>query len=65
MSVKEMLKREIDSLPEELLKEIYDFVKFLEFKTEKEMLAVASQRLSESSFQRVWDNEEDAVYDAL
>jgi len=42
MSVKEMLKREIDSLPEEILKEIYDFVKFLEFKSEKEMLAKVS-----------------------
>jgi mRNA-degrading endonuclease RelE of RelBE toxin-antitoxin system len=65
MSVKEMLKREIDSLPEEILKEIYDFVKFLEFKSEKEMLAKVSQRLSESSFQKIWDNEEDAVYDSL
>ncbi len=57
MSVKETLKREIDSLPEEMLKEIYDFVKFLEFKIEKEMLSKASQRLSGSSFQRIWGNE--------
>ncbi len=56
MSVKEMLKREIDSLPEEILKEIYDFVKFLEFKNEKEVLAKGSQKLSESSFQRIRDN---------
>lgn len=65
MSVKEMLKREIDSLPEEILKEIYDFVKFMEFKGEKEMLTKVSQNLSSSSFQRTWDNEEDAIYDSL
>ncbi len=52
-------------LPEEILKEIYDFVKFMEFKGEKEMLTKVSQNLSSSSFQRTWDNEEDAIYDSL
>ncbi len=65
MSVKEILKREIEHLPEEILMEIYDFIKFLEFKSEKEMLAKVSQNISESSFRKIWENEEDAIYDSL
>ncbi len=65
MSVKEMIKKEIDRLPENLANEVYDFVLFLENKSEIKDLAKASQSLSTTSFQRIWDNEEDAVYDTL
>lgn len=65
MSVKEMIKKEVDKLPEELVAEVYDFMMFLGSKSEKAMLAKAAQSLSISSFQKVWDNEEDAVYDSL
>lgn len=65
MTVKEMLKKEIDKLPESMLIEIYDFVRFLETKKERELLTKASQKMSETSFQKIWDNEEDSAYDKL
>ncbi len=65
MSVKEVIKKEIDKLPEDILAEVFDFIQFLESKKEKTLLIRASQKLSEVSFKKVWDNEEDAVYDSL
>ncbi|RJQ40145.1 MAG: DUF2281 domain-containing protein [Nitrospiraceae bacterium] len=65
MSVKEIIKIEIDKLPENLLAEVLDFIQFLEDKKEKSLFAKASQGLSAASFQKIWDNEEDAVYDSL
>jgi hypothetical protein len=65
MSVKEIIKNEIDKLPENLLSEVLDFIRFLESKKERTMLAMASQELSTASFQKIWDNDEDAVYDSL
>ncbi|MCL4498156.1 MAG: DUF2281 domain-containing protein [Deltaproteobacteria bacterium] len=59
---RDLLINEIDKLPEELLPEVLDFIKFLEA---KENLASASQSLSEKSFEKIWDNNEDAVYDSL
>ncbi len=65
MSVRELIKNEVDRLPENLLIEVYDFMQFLEVKKERNLLAKASQELSAPSFQKIWDNEEDAVYDNL
>jgi len=65
MSVKEMIKKEIDKLPENLLPEVFDFIQFLESKRERIMTAKASQDSSAASFQKIWDNEEDAIYDNL
>jgi hypothetical protein len=62
---KEVIKREIDKLPEDVLGEVLDFIQFLETKRERDLLARSSQALSASSFQRIWDNEEDAVYDTV
>jgi hypothetical protein len=65
MSVKELIKNEVDRLPENVLVEVYDFMQFLEVKKERNLLARASQELSAPSFQKIWDNEEDAAYDNL
>jgi hypothetical protein len=65
MSVKDLIKNEIEKLPESFLLEVYDFIQFLEIKEEKARLIRASQELSRKSFEKVWDNEEDAVYDSL
>ena len=65
MSVKEIIKNEIDKLPENLLAEVLDFVQFLETKGEKYLLVRASQEVSATSFQKIWDNEQDAIYDSL
>ena len=65
MSVKDMIKDEIEKLPENLLSEVFDFIRFLEAKKERTLLAKASQELSIQSFEKIWNNDEDAVYDSL
>jgi len=65
MSVKEMIKNEIENVPDEILVEVFDFIQFLIYKQEKENLANSAQLRSEKSFEKVWDNEEDAIYDNL
>jgi hypothetical protein len=62
---KELIKKEIDKLPEDILAEVFDFIQFLESKRERNLLAMSSQELSAASFQRIWDNEEDAIYDTV
>ena len=63
MSGKDLIINEIDRLPEELLPEILDFIKFLEVKEEHTIHS--SQVLSERIFEKIWNNAEDAAYDAL
>jgi hypothetical protein len=65
MSDKELIKKEIDKLPEDILIEVFDFIQFLEKKRERDLLVRSSQELSTASFQRIWDNEEDSVYDTV
>ena len=65
MISKDLIKKEIDRLPEDVLTEVFDFIQFLESKKAKDLLVKSSQELSTSSFQRIWDNEEDAVYDTV
>jgi hypothetical protein len=42
-----------------------DFVEFLHHRDEKSLLSMAAAKMSEKSFQAVWDNPEDAEYDNL
>lgn len=65
MSVREIIKDEIDRIPDDILPEILDFIQFLESKKEKAVLAKACQVLSGKSFDKIWNNDEDAVYDEL
>jgi hypothetical protein len=65
MTVKEMIRQEIDKLPENMLIEVYDFVRFLETRKDRELLTKASQKMSEASFEKIWNNEEDSAYDKL
>lgn len=60
---KELIKKEIDKLPEDILVEVLDFIQFLERKRERDLLVRSSEELSTASFQKIWDNEEDSVYD--
>ncbi|MBS3906054.1 MAG: DUF2281 domain-containing protein [Syntrophaceae bacterium] len=65
MIIKELIKKEIEKLPEDILAEVFDFIQFLESKKRRDLLAKSSQELSNPTFQRIWDNEEDAVYDRV
>jgi hypothetical protein len=65
MSVKELLHKEIDKLSDSLAPEILNYVLFLENKSEKLDLVNQVRTMSESSFSKIWDNEEDSAYDTL
>ncbi len=65
MSVKERIKNEIENVPDKILVKVFDFIQFLIYKQEKERLANFAQQRSEKSFEKVWDNEDDAIYDTL
>ncbi|MBI5561877.1 MAG: toxin-antitoxin system, antitoxin component, Xre family protein [Deltaproteobacteria bacterium] len=65
MFVKEMIKKEVDRLPESLAAEVYDLIIFMKSRNEKANLSMGAQAPSAPSFPKIWDNEEDAVYDKL
>lgn len=55
----------IRRLPAEKIAVVEDFVEFLQHRDEMENLVKAAGKISEQSFQQVWDNSEDAEYDSL
>ena len=59
------LIQKLRDLPPERLAEVEDFVDFLRQRDDDRHLTQAAARLSGASFQKVWDNDEDAVYDDL
>jgi len=64
MLAKEILYKEIDTLPEEFTEELFDFVTFLKTKYVKEHMEAAL--LSESSLRKDWlSAEEDDAWRAL
>jgi hypothetical protein len=62
--ISEKLIEKIKSLPPERVAEVEDFVDFIAQRDERRLVQAATE-LSEESFSRVWDNEEDSVYDQL
>lgn len=62
--ISEELIEKIKSLPPERVAEVEDFVDFIAQRDERRLVQAAT-KLSEEAFGRVWDNEEDSVYDQL
>jgi hypothetical protein len=60
----EELIEKIRALPPERIAEVEDFVDFIAQRDERRLVQAAAG-LSEDAFSRVWDNEEDSVYDQL
>lgn len=59
------LIEKIEHLPPERQAEVEDFVEFLSLKDQDRGLVRAAARASAPSFQKVWENPDDAAYDAL
>lgn len=59
------LFNKIRRLPSEKVAVVEDFVDFLSHRGEDNTLVQAAGKLSEKSFQQVWDNTEDGEYDTL
>ena len=64
MQATEILIEKIKILPPQKIVEVLDFVEFLAQKEDRKLVEAAS-KLSEDAFAKVWDNDEDAVYDKL
>ena len=65
------LEQAVKSLPPEARKEIFDFVAFLQQKYRKRRTQTLKEdaaywsAISEQSVRKVWDNEEDDIYNEL
>jgi len=55
----------IRTLPPEQIAVVEDFIDFLRHRDADTLLSAAATKLSEKSFQKVWDNPDDAEYDNL
>ena len=53
------------NLPPERVAEVEDFVDFLRTRDVERQLTRAALKASEPAFKKVWDNPDDAAYDAL
>ena len=61
MSTQELINKEVESLPESLQREVYDFVRFLREKSGDE--SFNGLLVSESALRKDWDTpEEDAAW---
>jgi hypothetical protein len=64
MSTRELIEKEVTSLPEPLQREVYDFARFLRLKRDED--AFNGLLLSESALARDWNTpEEDAAWASL
>lgn len=59
------LLEKIQALPAERIAEVEDFVEFIASREQERTLTRAAMQTSKDAFAAVWDNPEDAVYDAL
>lgn len=63
-ATEQALIEKIRQLSPQKLAEVEDFVDFLRARDERRLTQAAAGS-SEAAFAKVWDNEEDAVYDRL
>lgn len=64
LRIESMLEK-LEHLSPERLAEVEDFIDFLNQRDRNKRLRQDYARASEDSFNKVWDNDEDAVYDTL
>lgn len=59
------LIEKLETLPPERIAEVEDFIDFVKQRDTDLQLTHAAAKAAEPSLQKVWDNPDDAVYDAL
>lgn len=62
--IEQMLEK-LERLSPDRLAEVDDFIDFLRERDQDQRLRRDYARASEAAFAKVWDNDEDAVYDEL
>ncbi|MCF6264583.1 MAG: hypothetical protein L3J24_13490 [Xanthomonadales bacterium] len=61
----EQMVNKLEHLSPNRLAEVADFIDFLQQRDQDQQLRKNYAQASEASFNKVWDNEEDAIYDTL
>ena len=61
----QVILEKLKSLPPERVAEVEDFVDFLRTRHGERTTTRAAARAAEPAFSRVWENDDDAAYDAL
>lgn len=61
----EQVRDKLENLAPERLAEVEDFIDFLRERDQDQRLRRQYEQASETAFARIWDNDEDAVYDEL
>jgi hypothetical protein len=64
-SIASTLAEKIQSLSAEQIVEVEDFVEFVRLRGQERGLIRAAKAVSAPAFEAVWNNPEDAAYDAL
>ncbi len=62
--IRELIDK-LEALPPERIAEVEDFIDFVKQRDTDRQLTRAATKAAEPSLQKVWDNPDDAVYDAL
>jgi hypothetical protein len=62
--IRELIDK-LEALPPERIAEVEDFIDFIKHRNQDRQLTRAAAKTAERSLQKVWDNPDDAVYDAL
>ncbi|MFA5906094.1 MAG: hypothetical protein WC836_19335 [Desulfobacula sp.] len=63
--IERIILEKIRMLPPDKIYEVDDFIDFISRKGRDSQLLQSAARMSENSFNKVWDNCEDDVYDRL
>lgn len=61
----EHVLEKLEHLTPARLAEVEDFIDFLQQRDQSDRLRKDFTQASESAFNKVWDNDEDAIYDSL
>jgi hypothetical protein len=61
----EQMMEKLEHLSPDRLAEVEDFIDFLQQRDRDKLLRQDYARASEATFAKVWDNDEDAIYDQL
>ena len=65
MSLSQGLIEKIQTLPDDRIAEVEDFVDFIRQREFERSLVRTASAASAPAFDRIWDNREDEAYDAL